>query len=598
MVQYGKISGTSDKSKGYTFYEYITGVDSGKTYGIDVGLRCDETHSIKYELDMQYEAAQKRRLMGPNSGGSSYFGISASDTLERLGSGASIVPTDRHLYMASFTSDNKIRMAVDGVSTFSSNLTSNQTHYGRAMIFAIGSNAKNANGVFPDAQLTTAYDSAYKIKLYRAKMYENDVLVRDLVPASNGTTYGLYDMLNGVFYTNMGTGAFAVSSNKSETDGLFDIQNVKVFKEGSVKTWNGEGGTWNSYQYQTSWVGVSVTNLDVFSEVTSLRQCSYNNYTGFHRNLSTTDSTKVQFWIDARRIYICYNPTSVNMPTGWKNEDGTPNVANIKTIVTGWLKEKPFMYLLDKEGVNYTSKEKLFEDYFVEVDRIVKYGKYNVFDPFGREAANCLDFRVSGTGPTAVFNEPDYSKIYWTFASNGHHGYGSTTDFEAHNHYRDDSWYFYMKDGKLYEGNNSTGTNWYWPAFPLKLEKGKTYTFSTKCKFLKGGNSNGTCDVVAVSYNSNGVWDSQMTPNAMTKNGDVISATFTVPDTFAWGLAFIRCAYVGNEVEFSEIQICEGTEVKPYEKAKNLLWENHLLMTDESEYTYITFDDESTIKLK
>lgn len=47
-------------------------------------------------------------------------------------------------------------------------------------------------------------------KIYSCKVYENDILVRDFIPCyrkSDGVI-GLYDMVNGVFYTNAGAGTF------------------------------------------------------------------------------------------------------------------------------------------------------------------------------------------------------------------------------------------------------------------------------------------------------------------------------------------------------------------------------------------------------
>ena len=49
-----------------------------------------------------------------------------------------------------------------------------------------------------------------KMLLFSCQIYDNGTMVRDFVPAKNsGGTVGLYDTVNGVFYTNAGTGAFA-----------------------------------------------------------------------------------------------------------------------------------------------------------------------------------------------------------------------------------------------------------------------------------------------------------------------------------------------------------------------------------------------------
>ena len=56
------------------------------------------------------------------------------------------------------------------------------------------------------------------IRLYNCKIYDNDTLVRDFVPAKNTDTneLGLYDLVNDVFYTNQGTGTFAYGHEMPE----------------------------------------------------------------------------------------------------------------------------------------------------------------------------------------------------------------------------------------------------------------------------------------------------------------------------------------------------------------------------------------------
>lgn len=53
--------------------------------------------------------------------------------------------------------------------------------------------------------------------IYYCKMYDNDVLVRDYVPCyrNSDNEVGLYDLVNGVFYTNAGTSTFTKGSNSA-----------------------------------------------------------------------------------------------------------------------------------------------------------------------------------------------------------------------------------------------------------------------------------------------------------------------------------------------------------------------------------------------
>lgn len=67
--------------------------------------------------------------------------------------------------------------------------------------------------------LNSAKDSdvlgqASKMRLYSFQMYDNDVLVRDLVPCRRADgTLGLYDLTAKTFYTNAGTGAFTAGAD-------------------------------------------------------------------------------------------------------------------------------------------------------------------------------------------------------------------------------------------------------------------------------------------------------------------------------------------------------------------------------------------------
>ena len=52
------------------------------------------------------------------------------------------------------------------------------------------------------------------VTIYSCKIYNNGTLVRDYVPcANNAGTAGLYDMANGVFYQNAGTGTFTAGTS-------------------------------------------------------------------------------------------------------------------------------------------------------------------------------------------------------------------------------------------------------------------------------------------------------------------------------------------------------------------------------------------------
>ena len=59
----------------------------------------------------------------------------------------------------------------------------------------------------------TAHSSYSKMKLHSCKIYDNGALVRDFIPCKNANEVsGLYDLVNGVFYGNAGSGAFVAGA--------------------------------------------------------------------------------------------------------------------------------------------------------------------------------------------------------------------------------------------------------------------------------------------------------------------------------------------------------------------------------------------------
>lgn len=68
-------------------------------------------------------------------------------------------------------------------------------------------------------------------KLYSCQIYDNNTLVRDFIPCIKGegtdSVAGLYDLVNGVFYTNAGTGVFSIG-NTVQPEIVCEMQEVKT----------------------------------------------------------------------------------------------------------------------------------------------------------------------------------------------------------------------------------------------------------------------------------------------------------------------------------------------------------------------------------
>lgn len=61
---------------------------------------------------------------------------------------------------------------------------------------------------------TSSLGNYASMKLYSCKIYNNGTLVRDFIPAKNSSgTIGLYDIVNGAFYANAGSGTFTAGAD-------------------------------------------------------------------------------------------------------------------------------------------------------------------------------------------------------------------------------------------------------------------------------------------------------------------------------------------------------------------------------------------------
>ena len=103
------------------------------------------------------------------------------------------------------------------------------------------------------------YKSAYA-KLYYLKIYENDILVRDFVPCyrNSDNEVGLYDLVNDVFYTNQGTGAFTYGSVAQLPNPDYP-QEVKTVK-GYSNLFDKDNVTWKRNNNSTFDTGNTNTN--------------------------------------------------------------------------------------------------------------------------------------------------------------------------------------------------------------------------------------------------------------------------------------------------------------------------------------------------
>lgn len=184
--------------------EYI--LNTNKTEFINLGFKPDSyTRSImKFEIYDAFQRSYTRYLYGAEAGkyGIGYYnrGTSWPTSLDMVfaGTPASLENvTFNTMYDVDFNRPGGYFYVNDeligsSVSTFSATQTN-------AILFGI-SNSSNPNGEAVDVS----------IKLYHFQAYQENTIIRDMYPCYRkaDTEVGMYDVVNGVFYVNNGTGIF------------------------------------------------------------------------------------------------------------------------------------------------------------------------------------------------------------------------------------------------------------------------------------------------------------------------------------------------------------------------------------------------------
>ena len=203
LIKDGSLKLVSTKESEYQEVDYIQ--SSGTQY-IDTGMKLNQNSKVELKVsDITY-------------GSYKLFGSRSSATSNNY----SILTTGSGLVL-DFQNYNNNRLSasnLDNVITLSMSnqkLQANDTskNIGTYTNFTTPSNAYifNGAGSFPNQ-----YGLA-SAKLYYCKIWQDNVLVRDLIPCyrKNDNAIGLYDKVNDVFYANAGTGTFTYGAETQET---------------------------------------------------------------------------------------------------------------------------------------------------------------------------------------------------------------------------------------------------------------------------------------------------------------------------------------------------------------------------------------------
>ena len=223
-----------------------------------------------------------------------------------------------HTYTVSdVNADNAVVVSVDNTNTYDDNWES---------------------GPLGDFYLFT-YDTASKSrssqKIYSAKLYDNGVLVRNMVPVRRDAddVLGMYDLVTGTFYTNAGTGTFVAGEITSGSDGNC-VNAGAGYWVGANTTNYGSSGTRNACPAGTC------SNVTNGTSAAVCQQCAGATYS------DTPASTS---------CFACPTGYDYNLTSGKTNINQCQIYCDVGTYVPGSSSESEYTPLdyLESDGNQY-----------------------------------------------------------------------------------------------------------------------------------------------------------------------------------------------------------------------------------------------------
>ena len=193
---FGSGAATGDAVEEYQRVEYL---EATGTQYIDSGYK-PTSEALKFDLEYAITSSTCNfSIMGNNDDTDKYFGI-------QFWGNKFYVGTSRALLYKSWTQDQKYHKIIEannGTLTVTTDGVRESTSY-------VSSLYKNSSiGLFA-CKGDTIVESYGHARIYYAKIYDNNILVRDFVPVvrSRDDVAGMYDMVEGKFYANAGSGSF------------------------------------------------------------------------------------------------------------------------------------------------------------------------------------------------------------------------------------------------------------------------------------------------------------------------------------------------------------------------------------------------------
>ena len=199
---------------GYTQLEYIE--STGKQY-IDTNIKSSSNLKISVDAFRSSTTTGEHYLFGGRTNASSPNRF----TFTTLADGTYGYQFGNVTSPAITTSikiiNQKYNILLDKTGIYINNIYQQNTYIG-----TFGANVDGSNIVLFGLLNDKSFDSRSWIgKIYSAKIYDNNVLVRNFVPAKDSSNVvGMYDLVEDKFYTNKGTDTFVAGAEQKSGSGI------------------------------------------------------------------------------------------------------------------------------------------------------------------------------------------------------------------------------------------------------------------------------------------------------------------------------------------------------------------------------------------
>ena len=189
---------------GYTELEYIQSNGTEAQY-IDTGIP-GNNNNYKFVVDFKVTNLSSSYIIFGNG----IKGIGDNYNVWRLliydEHGYTLFYTNTKSYNPRVTFSNSLRISDNQrylISMDYNNATANGTEYNYNSYY-LGTTNNTTIKLFHEGQVST------KVSIYSCVVYDNDVLILDLIPArrDSDNVVGMFDTVSGTFFTNSGTGNF------------------------------------------------------------------------------------------------------------------------------------------------------------------------------------------------------------------------------------------------------------------------------------------------------------------------------------------------------------------------------------------------------